>query len=314
MSRPSRDPSPNLDPRVGVACGIGAFLSWGFVPLYFKAVGATPALEIVGHRVVWSFVLLSLALIFLRRQRDFRIALADTRLRNLLLITTILIATNWLTYIWAVTHDYVVEASIGYFINPLVNVMLGMLFLRERLRPLQATSVLIAFVAVVSLTIVRGALPWIPLFLAFSFGFYGLLRKISRVDGILGLTVESGFLSAIALVGLIIAASTGNLVFGTQTRTLDLLLIGSGIVTVVPLVLFGAAARRVSLTAVGFMQYIAPTIQMLIGLAHGETLQPAEWNCLIAIWCALAIFTVDGYLRMRSATSSQTTLRPATSN
>ncbi|MGE3182819.1 MAG: EamA family transporter RarD [Phycisphaerae bacterium] len=290
----------SLNPAVGVVCGVGAFLAWGFVPVYFKAVGQVSPLEIVGHRVVWSFLLLSLLVTALGRKSAFAATLANARLRYLLMMTTTLIATNWLLYIWAVTNHFVVEASIGYFINPLVNVLLGMVFLRERLRPLQGVSVALAFVAVVALTVVRGALPWIPLGLAFTFGFYGLVRKISRVDGLIGLTVETAFLSGTALIGLIYAASTQLLIFGASTRTLDFLLVGSGIVTIVPLLLFGAAARRVSLTAIGFMQYIAPTIQMLIGLAYGETLSGAEWNCLIVIWLALAIFTFDGYRRIRN--------------
>ena len=278
----------------GVLFGLAAYLWWGLCPLYFKAVAGVPATEVLAHRIVWSLLLL---LLLLARRGDLK-AIPDTlrnlRLLSVLCATTLLVASNWFVFIWAVAHERVVEASLGYFINPLVNVALGMLILRERLRRLQWASLALAAAGVVLLSIMMGGVPMISLALAFSFGLYGLARKIAPIGGVAGLAVETAILAPVALGALWWWHDRGALVFGHQSRGTDLLLAASGLVTALPLVWFANAARRLRYVTVGFLQYSAPTLQFLLAVVvFGEPLSRARLWSFVLIWCALGLFSFD---------------------
>ncbi|MHC4695548.1 MAG: EamA family transporter RarD [Planctomycetota bacterium] len=280
--------------RIGVAYGLAAYLWWGMVPIYFKQVAHVLPTEVLAHRVIWSVVLLSV----LMRIYD-RWHVAYDLLRNKLTIITlcgtmILIAGNWLVFIWAVANDRVLQASLGYFINPLFSVLLGFVFLRERLRRWQIVSVALAGIGVAYLTLGYGQVPWVALFLAVSFGFYGLLRKTAKVDALVGLTAETTLLAPLALGYLIYLAIRGDCVFGTQSRWMDLLLALGGVITAVPLLWFTNAARRLRLATMGFLQYIAPSMHFLLAVAvYGEAFTLAHQITFACIWTALIIYSID---------------------
>jgi len=280
--------------RIGVAYGLGAYLSWGFVPIYFKAVSGVPALEVLAHRVVWSVLLLVCILRWRKRLRSAWSVMRDRTVLLTLIGTTILIAVNWFTFIWAVANDRLLEAGLGYFTNPLVNVLLGFVFLRERVRPWQAVSVLLAAIGVGVRTYYLGSLPAVALILAFSFGFYGLLRKTARVEALIGLTVETTILLPFALAYLGYLTATHHIVFGAQSWSTTLLLAMCGAITSIPLLWFTNAARRLRLATIGFMQYLAPTFQCLLAVVvYGEPFARTQWITFGFIWTALAIYSVD---------------------
>lgn len=280
--------------RVGVAYGVAAYLWWGLCPVYFKAVASVPALQILGHRVVWSVALLVLLTQVQRRWASVRAVCSDRRTLLRLCATTALIANNWGLFIWAVTHDQLLQASFGYFINPLVNVLLGLVFLRERLRRMQTIAVLLAAAGVAYLIVGYGQVPWIALVLAFSFAFYGLLRKTARADALVGLTVETALLTPIALGYLIHQGLRGDGAFGVMSRQMDLLLASAGIVTALPLLWFAAAAKRLWYSTLGILQYLAPTGQFLLAvLAYGEPFTRDHLISFSLIWTALVIYSVD---------------------
>jgi chloramphenicol-sensitive protein RarD len=286
--------SPAHRTRRGLAYGLAAFGFWGLVPIYFKAVASVPALEVLAHRVVWSVVILGLFLTWKRRWGEVAEAVLVTRNLGLLTVTTLLVGANWYVFIWAVANDRVLQASLGYFINPLVNVLLGVVFLRERLSRAATAAVVLAVVGVGWLGVRVGALPWISLFLAFSFGLYGLLRKLTPVKPVPGLMVETTLMAPAAFIYLAATASSGVLYFGTGSIRLDLLLVAAGAVTALPLLWFTAAARLLPLTTVGFLQYIAPTLQMVLAVAaYGEPLTRDHLVTFGCIWTALAIFSAD---------------------
>lgn len=285
----------------GAAFALGAFLTWGLNPIYFKAVGHVPASEILAHRVAWCFVLLAVVLIVTRRIGALLRDLAPRRTRLLLLLSTALICANFLTFIHAVLVDRLIESSLGYFLNPIVNVFLGVLFLGERLRRGQLLALALAFTGVAWLIVDHGHLPWITLVLAFSFGTYGLVRKVAKVEAVGGLAVECGlvFLPCVAFIAWRAWEGSGS--FLTGDTQASVLLPISGAVTAVPLVLFAAATKRLTLTAVGFFQYLAPTGQLLLAvLAYGEVFTRAHAVAFGFIWSALAVFTVES-LRHRRA-------------
>ncbi len=289
--------------RVGVAYGLGAYLAWGFVAIYFKAVAQVPSLEVLAHRIVWSVVLLLFLLRLRGHLRQTLSVFRDRRIMIPLIGTTLLIAVNWFTFIWAVANDRVLEAGLGYFTNPLVNVLLGFVFLRERLRPWQAVSVGLAVIGVGLRTYYLGSLPAIALILAFSFGFYGLMRKTARVEAIVGLTVETLLLLPFALGYLVYLFVTDHIFFGTHSWSTTVLLMMSGVITSVPLLWFTNAARRVRLATLGFMQYLAPSLQCLLAvLAFGEVFARTQWITFGFIWTALAIYSIDAYRAMRRPT------------
>ncbi len=282
----------------GVAYGLAAYLWWGLCPLYFKAVSHVPAAEVLAHRIFWSLALLTL---LLARRGDLGAAWRAARQPRLLLAlaaTTLLVAANWFIFIWAVANARVLEASLGYFINPLVNVVLGMLLLRERLRHLQWASVALAAAGVVVLGVKLGGVPAISLALAISFGLYGLVRKVIAVGGMAGLAIETALLTPAALGAFWWWHGRGDLVFGGLDRATDLLLVASGLVTALPLVWFANAARRLRYATVGFLQYTAPTLQFLLAVAvFGEPLSRVRLLSFALIWIALALYSYDVWRR-----------------
>jgi len=282
----------------GVAYGLGAFLWWGMVPIYFKQVAHVSALEILAHRVIWSVVLFAVLMRIRGRWRVAAELLGSRAVIVTLCGTTVLIAVNWLTFIWAVANDLVLQASLGYFINPLLNVLLGFMFLRERLRRWQVVSVALAAAGVIYLTLGYGELPWVALVLAGSFGLYGLLRKTARVDALVGLTVETMLLAPAALAYLTFLAVRGECVFGSESRWMDLLLALGGVITAVPLLWFTNAARRLRLATIGFMQYLAPSLHFTLAVAiYGEAFTDTHKIAFGCIWTALVVYSIDSVRR-----------------
>jgi len=278
----------------GVLYAGTAFLIWGISPVYWKAMQQVPALEIVTHRVVWSFFLLVALMWVQNRQGEFKAVLKTPRTMLILTLTTLLVSCNWLLYIWAVNAGYMLQASLGYYINPLVNVLLGMVFLKERLRRPQALAVLLACGAVIFRTVSYGELPWIALTLGFTFGFYGLIRKVAPVGSLVGLTVETLLLTAPGIGYLTYLEWCGAGALFHRSLVLDALLVGTGILTAVPLLFFNLGARRINLSTVGLMQYIAPSGMFLLAvLVYGETFTAAQVWTFIMIWTALAIYSID---------------------
>lgn len=289
--------------RQGVLYGLIAYTTWGSFPVFFKMLHGALPLEIVSHRIFWSVVFL-LTLLGLRKQLGSILQPLKDRATLLTLCgSTLLIATNWLVFIFAIQRGEVLQSSLGYFITPLLSVLLGFLFFRERLNRWQQVSVLLAFLGVVILTVNLGRVPWIALVLACSFGLYGLLRKLAKVDAMVGLTVETLLLAPAALGYLIYLGSLqqGNFLVGSLR--LDLLLPLSGVVTAVPLLLFVGAARRLQLTTLGFLQYITPSLHFLlaIGLYH-EPFAQGQFVSFLFIWAGLAVFSVNAILKNRNNT------------
>jgi chloramphenicol-sensitive protein RarD len=280
----------------GILYAIGAYFLWGVFPIYWKLIQDVPALEIIGHRIVWAFIFVLIVVAVTRDQNGLKSALRNRKILLTYLVTGILLSINWLVYVWAVNAGFIVDTSLGYFINPLVNVVLGVIFLRERLRLWQWIPVGIATLGVLYLTVSYGSLPWIGLTLAFSFATYGLLKKMAPLSSIHGFTVETGFLFFPALVYLLFLelSSQGAFPHGSALETV--LLVLTGIATGLPLLLFGAAARRISLSMLGFIQYMAPTLQFLIGvIVYGEAFTPDRMIGFGLIWLALVIYSVDSF-------------------
>ncbi|WP_411833110.1 EamA family transporter RarD [Pseudoxanthomonas mexicana] len=289
--------------RKGFLIAALSFVVWGLVPLYWHLLKVVPSLQIIAHRIVWSAVLVVGWLVLKDGLGWWRRIRALPRASALLGASSVLIAFNWGLYIWAVNAGHVVETSLGYFINPLINVVLGVLVLRERLNPVQWTAVALAAAGVAWLTWSAGAPPWIALGLAFSFGLYGLLRKLVAVEAVAGLGVESLylFLPALLLVGWAEMGHGGHFLGGWGWR-IDLLLIFGGVVTAVPLIGFAYGVRRIPLSVVGLLQYIAPTLQLLIGvLVFDEAFGRDRAIGFAVIWLGLLIYMADGLRRMRAA-------------
>ena len=288
--------------RAGTAAGLSAYLLWGCFPLYFPLLEPAGGVEIVAHRVVWSLLFVALLLTALRRWSLVRAAVTDRRTLLVLAGASALIAANWLVFVYGVNSGHVVETSLGYFINPLVSVLLGVVVFSERLRPLQWTAVGLATVAVVVLTIDYGRPPWIALTLAATFGSYGLLKKLVRVEAAPGLFVETAVAFVPALVVLGVLHGTGRGTAGSEGTGHLLLLMASGIATAVPLLLFAAAARRIPLSTVGLLQYVTPLMQLALGVfVFHEPMPPARLVGFAIVWAALAVFTVDSLRAARAA-------------
>lgn len=278
----------------GVVSGISAYLIWGLSPLYWKFLASVGPIEIILHRILWSFVFLLPLVLVRRRWREFTRLFASGRTIGILLLTGVLVAFNWFLYIWSVNSDRILEASLGYFMTPLVNVLLAVVFLKEPLRIGQKLAILLAASAVAFLILWYGVWPWIPLALAFSFGFYGLIRKVIAVGSIVGLCAETLFLSVAALAGLIWLEWHGQAAFLQSGRLIDVMLAGSALVTALPLLLFTFGARRLRLSTIGFMQYIAPSCMFILGtFVYGEPLARAQWISFAFIWSALALYSID---------------------
>jgi chloramphenicol-sensitive protein RarD len=295
--------------RAGLLYGLGAYLCWGFMPLYFKLLAAVSPTEIVGHRIVWSLVFLAALAIAFRRWAAIRAAVTARRVLLTLMLTSVLIAVNWLTYIYAVVSGHVLAGSLGYYLNPLVNVLLGVVILKERLSRAQLFAVLLAGAGVAVLATGAGRDLWISLTLAASFGLYGFLRKIAPVDSLEGLSVETALLAPLALGWILWLGQQGTGGLGHYDLRTDALLVLGGAVTAIPLLLFTAAARRLPYSTLGFLQYLAPSLQFLLAvLAFGEQLTTAHIICFGAIWAALVIFTFEGVRQGRVAAKGRAAL------
>ncbi|MFN7143433.1 MAG: EamA family transporter RarD [Myxococcota bacterium] len=292
---------PRTPSHTGVAYAVAAYLSWGLLPVYFRGLRHVPAPELLAHRVVWSLVFLG-GLLTLRRAWG---AVTRERLRGTartFLTTTVLLATNWLLYLWAITSGNVLEASLGYFVTPLVNVLLGMVFLGESLTRAQKVAVALAAAGVAVQLLGAGRLPWVALTLAGTFGLYGLLRKRLVVDAVPALFVETAMMTGPALVWLAITFTRGGNALAAPFALDDALLLGTGVVTAVPLLFFANAARRLRLTTLGLVQYLSPTCQLLLAvLVFGEPFGPAHAVTFTLIWAALLVYTADAVVRVRAA-------------
>ncbi len=284
----------------GLAAAIGAFVLWGLFPLYLKPLAPVPALEIMAHRIVWCCLLVFGWLAWRGQLGAVRAALSDPVSRTRLAGSAMLISINWLIYVWAVGHGHVVEASLGYFINPLLNVVLGVLVLKERLNRVQWFAVGLAAIGVLYLALIAGRPPWIALALAVSFGTYGLIRKVVSVGSVPGLATETLILAPMAAAFLVWCAVRGSGALGHSGPVIDALLVGSGLATALPLTLFAYGARLIPYSTIGIVQYIGPTLQFLIGLfVFHETFSRSRAVGFVLIWTALAIYAVDGAWRRR---------------
>lgn len=287
--------------RRGLLLGVGAYLLWGLFPLYWPLLEPAGALEILANRVVWSLFVVAILVLTTRRADAVRAVLTDHRRSSYVVVGAIVIAVNWGTYIWGVNNDRVIETSLGYFINPLVTVMFAVVLLGERLRPVQWVALGLALVAVVELTIDYGRPPYIALVLAFSFGTYGLMKKKADIGAVEGLTLETLTLAPLALVFMAVLQVRGDATLGHAGVANVLLLAGTGLITAIPLLLFGGAAISVSLTTIGLIQYLAPILQFLLGvIVFHESMPPARWIGFVLVWLALAIITVEALAHHRT--------------
>lgn len=292
--------SGEQDLRKGVSSGIGAYLLWGFLPIYWKLVDHIPADEVLAHRIIWSVIFLGLLFLLMNRvdylKTDLRYIAAHPKIFVAIFLTAILISINWVTFIWAVANERIVEVSLGYYINPLINVVLGVLFFKESLSRAQRIAVLLALIGVTVLTFSFGQIPYVALILAFSFGFYGLVKKQTQIGSMSGLIIETLLLMPAALLYLIwLHGSFTDALYltGGDTTTL-FLLFGSGAATAVPLILFGYGAQHIPLSLIGFLQYIAPTTMLLLGvLLYQEPFTSVHAVSFLFIWSGLILYTIS---------------------
>jgi chloramphenicol-sensitive protein RarD len=286
--------------KKGIFYALGAYALWGLFPIYWKWLHDVPAIQVIGHRIGWSFIMLMIVILATGQWKKIRSALTR-RVLGIYLVSGLLLSANWLIYVWGVNAGHIVEASLGYFINPLFSVLLGVIFLRERLRPSQWIPIGLAALGVIYLTWTYGSLPWIALSLAFTFGFYGLVKKTAPLGSLYGLTLETGLVFLPALGYLIFAEGTGQGAFGHSGSVSALLMVGSGVVTIIPLLMFASAARRIPLTMIGIMQYVAPTLQFLIGvLIYKEPFASAQMIGFSMVWIALIVFWMEGVIAHRA--------------
>ena len=287
--------------RAGVASGLAAYGLWGLFPLYFPLLEPAGGVEIVAHRVVWSLLFVAVLLTGLRAWPQVRATVTDRRALLVLSGAAVLIAANWLVFVYGVNSGHVVETSLGYFINPLVSVLLGVVVFAERLRRLQWVAVGIAAVAVAVLTVDYGRPPWIALTLALTFGLYGLMKKLVRVAAAPGLFVETALVVVPAVAVLAVLHAQGERTAGSAGTGHLLLLLSSGVATAVPLLLFAGATRRIPLSTVGLLQYVTPLMQLAIGVfVYDEPMPPARLAGFVIVWVALAVFTVDSLRNARA--------------
>jgi chloramphenicol-sensitive protein RarD len=281
----------------GIWYAIAAYGIWGLFPLYWKPLHQVPALELIGHRIGWSFVLLFAIILLTRQWPAFRaVAFAPRTLRTYS-VAAALISVNWTAYVWAVNHGYVVESSLGYFINPLLSILLGVVFLRERLRPWQWLPVGLATLGVLIVALAYGFVPWLALTMASSFGLYGLVKKTGPLNSFFGLTLETGILFVPALGYLLYLERIGQGAFLHIDTLSNWLMAGAGLVTTVPLLLFSSAAQRVPLAVIGILQYITPTMLFLLGVfVYKEDFSTAQLIGFGLVWAALVVFSLEGFL------------------
>jgi len=287
--------------RTGILYAIGAYMIWGLFPIYWSQLEAIPALQLIGHRIAWSFLLLFLVLLA-GRQLPARGAPLSRGTVGVYVGAALLISTNWFTYVWAVTHGFVIEASLGYFINPLFSVFLGMIVFKEHLRTAQWASIGLAVLGVLYLTFTYGSLPWIALVLATTFGLYGLVKKAAPLGSLFGLTLETGLLFIPALIYLVACDIAGSGAFLHTTSLRDWLMVGAGLVTIVPLLLFAAAAPRVPLSTIGLLQYVNPSMQFLLGvLVYREPFTHDQLIGFGLVWLSLVVFWIESLYSRRMA-------------
>jgi chloramphenicol-sensitive protein RarD len=298
--------------RSGFAYALAAFALWGLFPLYFKLLAHVPATEILAHRIVWSALLLTGVVTVTRRWGEWAAVFRAPKRLGVYALSTALISGNWLLYIWAVTNGRVLEASLGYFINPLVNVLLGVVLLRETLRPRQAAAIAVAAAGVLVLVLRLGHFPWVALALALSFGSYGLVRKRGAIDPIVGLLVETSLLAPIAAAFLALRTAEGTGHFGHGAAT-TALLIALGVLTAVPLIWFAHGLRSLRLSTVGLLQYTSPTLQLLCAVVlFREPFTRAHAAAFACIWASLALYTADAFAGLRApAARAAPVLKPA---
>jgi chloramphenicol-sensitive protein RarD len=300
MTNDTRHVDDAAHARTGMLYAALAYIAWGLFPLYFKRLSDVSAFEVIAHRTLWSMVFVAVLLTVMRRWAWLGPVLRSPKLLGTCAVSALLLSTNWLVYVWAVQHGHVVEASLGYFINPLVNVMLGFVFLHERLRPVQWLAIGLAAAGVIWLTVTAGRLPWIALVLALSFGIYGLMRKTAHLGALEGLTLETLILSPFAAIALFWWTSQGTSAFVTGDAAHIAWLLLAGPLTAVPLLLFAAGARRITLTTLGLVQYLSPTIQFLLGVwLYHEPLAGARLVGFVLIWSALAVYSAESLWRNR---------------
>jgi chloramphenicol-sensitive protein RarD len=290
----------DVDERRGLAYGVTAYLLWGLFPLYWPLLKPASPIEILAHRMLWSLVFVALLLWRAHAWRQVRTVLADRRKRALLGAAAVVVTVNWGTYIWGVNTKHVVETSLGYFINPLFTILLGVVLLHEGLRRTQWVAVGIASVAIVVLTVGYGRLPWIALVLATSFGLYGYFKKRASVGAVESLAIETGFMAIPALTALVVIQIQGTLAFGHHSAGNTTLLVLTGAITAIPLLFFGAATRRLPLSVLGLVQYLAPVLQFMVGVTVDHEKMPTErWAGFGLVWVALIVLTWDGLRRPR---------------
>jgi chloramphenicol-sensitive protein RarD len=289
-----------MDKR-GVLYAIAAYAFWGLFPIYWKQLESIAALQLIGHRIAWSFILLFIVILVTRQWKAFRTTAFNPKTLRIYLIAALLISVNWFTYVWAVNNNFVVETSLGYYINPLFSVLLGVMIFRERLRPVQWLPIALAAIGVIYLTVTYGSLPWIALTLAFSFGLYGLVKKTAPLGSLYGLTLETGLLFLPALAYLVFCELTGQGAFLHSGLLKDWMMVGAGAVTTIPLLLFASAAPRIPLTTIGILQYINPTMQFLLGVFVYK--EPFTHDRLIGfgiVWAGLILFWLEGLYSRRN--------------
>lgn len=296
-AKPADQPHAKRD---GVLYGLAAHTVWGMVPAYYKTMAHIPSLEMLAHRILWSPLILLPVVLRQRRFGAIWQAVRTPLALGAMLLATLLIATNWFVLIWAIQNKQILGTSLGYFMTPLVNAAMGMTLLRERMRPWQAVSVVLAAVGIAYFVWATGQLPWVSLLLAGSFGCYGWVRKVSPVGALEGLTFETLVLTPAALGYLIYLGAIGEGAFLRGSITQDLLLVFAGVITATPLLWFAKAARRVTLTTLGFLQYVGPTGHFLMGMIYGEAFTPNHAVMFACIWTALAIYTTDSLRAARA--------------
>ncbi|WP_102347387.1 EamA family transporter RarD [Bacillus sp. Marseille-P3661] len=285
---------------IGVASALAAYGLWGVLPIYWKLLGLVSAGEILAHRIIWSLAFLIGILIVSKKVKsgikEIKNIMADKQQSVAILLASLLISLNWFLFIWAVNNNHMVETSLGYYINPLVSVLLGIIFLKEKLTQLQMITFILAAVGVINLVLHFGSFPWVAFSLAISFGLYGLLKKFVHLGAIVGLTIETLVITPFALIYLVYIYNQTNVSVSTLSISEWLLLMGGGVATAVPLLLFATGVRRIPLSMIGFLQYIAPTLMLIIGVfVYDETFTKVHLISFIFIWLALLIFSLSNW-------------------
>ncbi|SHE88340.1 chloramphenicol-sensitive protein RarD [Marinomonas polaris DSM 16579] len=285
--------------KSGILYALTAFTLWAIAPIYFKEMSFIPAQEILAHRIIWSCLIVLVLIILLRYTSALKTVLRSPRTLSAMLISTVLIGFNWGIFIWAIQNNKILSASLGYYINPLISILLGVIFFKDKLDRVRKAAVVLCFCAVAFEVIQFGSLPWIALALAITFGFYGLVRKKVAVDSFTGMAIETAILLPFALAYLILSDSPSTNMFDNSS-TVNWLLLASGPITMVPLMCFAAAANRVSLVTLGFFQYIGPTGMFILAVfLYDEPLSPEKLTTFVLIWSALAMLIVDSIRRLR---------------